>query len=240
MQTAQQIAETATHDDEFVAHLLEGFRFRVCQTPEDWDAALQIRRGVYQSSCGYEVPVPDDYDRRSWLFVAEDVATGKAVGTMRVTPRWSGPLEAEEYFSLPTYLRTPMSLEITRFAILPEYRKGRTFLPVVSLGLFKLVREFAARVGARHLVVCSKAERLWTYEWMRFKTTGLKARYEKLADAEHELISCDIHRTLDGMDDHPFGPFFKYTKYREVEVPARIPSPGMPWDEQVAPVAVVA
>ena len=238
MQTAHQIAQTDTESagqEAFIAGLLEGFRFRVCETREDWEAAIEVRRAIYRESMGYEVPVPDDYDHRSWLFLAEETATGKVVGTMRVTPRFAGRLEAEEYFPLPRNLRDPMSLEITRFAILPEYRKGKTFLPVVSLGLFKLVREFGARIGGRYLVVCSKAERMWTYEWMRFKTTGLKARYEKLNDVEHELISCDIQRTLSDMDDHPFGPFFKYGKYEEVEVPARIPSPGMPWDDELEP-----
>jgi N-acyl-L-homoserine lactone synthetase len=238
MQTAHQIPQTDTRTDDqdpFIAGLLAGFRFRVCQSREDWEAAIEVRRAIYRESLGYEVPVPDDYDHRSWLFLAEEVATGKVVGTMRVTPRFAGRLEAEEYFTMPRNLRDPMSLEITRFAILPEYRKGKTFLPVVSLGLFKLVREFASRIGGRYLVVCSKAERMWTYEWMRFKTTGLRARYEKLNDVEHELISCDVQRTLSDMDDHPFGPFFKYARYEEVELPARIPSPGMPWDDELAP-----
>src|SRR5262249_16469833 len=104
MQTAQQITTIqpdTDQQDDFIAGLLHGFRFRGCQTREDWEAAIAVRRSVYRASCGYEVPVPDDYDRRSWLFIAEDATTGKAVGTMRVTPRWAGSLEAEEYFTLP-------------------------------------------------------------------------------------------------------------------------------------------
>lgn len=231
MQPAQQIAPNDTAPapvDDFVAGILQGFRFRVCQTSEDWEAALEIRRSVYRESCGYEVPIPDEYDGRSWLFIAEDVATGAAVGTMRVTPRYSGPVEAEEYFTLPRHLRQN-SAEITRFAIMPGYRKGKTFLPVVSLGLFKLVRDFSARIGIRHLIVCSKAERMWTYEWMRFKTTGKRARYSKLNDAEHELISLDLVRCFEGAEDHPFYGFFRDARYQEVEVPARIPSPGLPF-----------
>src|SRR5690349_9498456 len=156
MQTAHQIEPAADTNDDFIAGILQGFRFRVCQTREDWEAAIDVRRAIYRESLGYEVPVPDDYDHRSWLFLAEETTTGKVVGTMRVTPRFAGRLEAEEYFTLPRNLRDPMTREITRFAILPEYRKGKTFLPVVSLGLFKLVREFGARIGGRYLVVCSK------------------------------------------------------------------------------------
>jgi len=243
MQTTHQIARApvpSTDDTAFIAGLLDGYRFRVCQTAEDWAAAMEIRRSVYRADCGYEVPVPDDYDARSWLFVAEDLATAKAVGTMRMTPSWAGTLEAEEYFTLPRHLRGNTSVEITRFAILPEYRKGKTFLPIVSLGLFKLVREFAPRIGARHLVVCSKPERIWTYDWMSFRTTGLKARYTKLNDAEHELISLDMQRIHVDLAAHPFGTFFLHAKYAQVEVPVRVPAPGFPWDDDAIHVAVGA
>jgi hypothetical protein len=110
----------------------------------------------------------------------------------------------------------------------------------VSLGLFKLVREFAARIGARHLLVCSRPERIWTYEWMLFRTTGLKARYAKLNDAEHELISLDLHRVFEHADTHPFGPFFRDAQYAEVELPPRVPSPGFPWDDDGVHVAIGA
>ena len=178
--------------------------------------------------------MPDEYDHRSWIFIAEDVATGKAVGTMRVTPRWGGAVEAEEYFTLPPHLRGTKAAEITRFAILPGYRKGKTFLPVVSLGLFKLVRDFSARIGIRHLIVCSKPERMWTYDWMRFKTTGKKAHYAKLNDAEHELISLDLVRCFEGAEDHPFYGFFRDAQYAEVEIPIRVPAPGLPFEDNDA------
>jgi N-acyl-L-homoserine lactone synthetase len=229
-------------DEDFVASLLRGYEFRVCERHEDWDAALAIRRRVYGAGCGYDVEIPDEYDARSWLFLAEDRATGEAVGTMRVTPRWRGALEAEEYFTLPRYLRTPMALEITRFAILPEYRKGKTFLPVVSLGLFKLLWSFATRIGASYFIVCSKPERLWTYDWLRFRTTGLKAAYAKLAGAEHELISFDLQRAPIeyAASHHPFEAFFTNDRIREVVVPARIPGPGAPWEHPLDPVALGA
>lgn len=237
MQTATQIA-TSTEELTPMPDLFRGFRFRFCRSQEDWEGALAVRRTVYRRDCGYDVPVPDEYDGRSWAIVAEDTTTGQVVGTMRLTPRWTGRVEAEEYFALPRHLRIGATCEITRFAILPEYRKGKTFVPVVSVGLFKLVCEFAQRVGIRHLVVCSKKERLWTYEWLRFRTTGLRARYEKLGDAEHELVTADVERVLAGMADHPFGALFRTGDYEEIEVPERVPAPGMPWHDDLEPVAV--
>src|SRR5262245_15187049 len=103
--------------DELLIHILEGFRFRVCENPWQAAQALEVRRQVYVEDSGYEIPIPDEYDRRSWLITAEDVSTGRIVGSIRVTPRFAGPLEAEEYFKLPAYLRTSKAFEVSRFAI---------------------------------------------------------------------------------------------------------------------------
>jgi N-acyl-L-homoserine lactone synthetase len=229
MQATLNLTTTIDDDPEaFVAGLLAGHRFRIARSAKEWEAGLAVRRQVYGNTCGYAVPVPDQYDTRSWLLIAEDTTTGKVVGTMRVTPRAAGPLEAEEYFTLPLPLQRPDALEMTRFAILPEYRKGKTFLPIVSLGLFKLVHELLVRLGCRHLVLCSKPERVWTYEWMRFRHTGLTARYEKLAGAAHELLSLDYKSWLETVDDHPFCGFFRDFHYDEVELPRQLPALGQP------------
>ena len=83
-----------------------------------------------------------EYDHRSYLLIAEVEETGEIVGTMRVTPRELGPIETEEYFRLPANLDSPNAVEISRFAIKRSHRKTRTFLPVISVGLFNLL--FAA------------------------------------------------------------------------------------------------
>ncbi len=216
--------ETQTQGS-ILAELLAGYRFSVCQSAEAAEQALDIRQRVYNAGCGYHVPVPDQYDSRSWLLLAEDLATGQAVGTMRLTPRFAGTLEAEEYFRLPIHLRTPRTVELNRFAILPEYRKGKTFLPAVSCGLFKLVGCFLPQVGARYMAVCSKAERMWTYEWLGFQRSGLVTRYAKLQNAEHELLWCDFQKTLDSMLDHPFGEIFSAGgQPAEVSLPTYVPA----------------
>jgi hypothetical protein len=232
--------ETAMHDttreategaqDEhrtFVEGMLRGYRFRVCETPRDAARALDVRRRVYRDGSGYPVPVPDQYDHRAWLLAAEDCRTGATVGTVRVTPRFAGPVEAEEYLDLPRRLATRGTYEISRFAILPEYRKGKTFLPTVSLGLFKLVHEVLETVNASHMVICSKPERIWTYEWMRFKRTGVVARYTKLGGAEHELLWYDFRRRAKILAGHPFGDFFVRYEYDEVVVPNGQPPFGL-------------
>src|SRR5204863_140824 len=80
---------------------------------------------------------------------------------------FAGPLEAEEYFTLPDSLRSPRAVEITRFAILPEYRQGKTFLPSVSMGLFRLAVSFLRARDVDAAVIWSQPAAAWPYEWLR-------------------------------------------------------------------------
>jgi hypothetical protein len=208
-------------------NLLTGYHFCICETPGDVAEALDVRRRVYVEASGYRVPVPDEYDPRSWLLLAREASSGEAVGSVRITPR-QDTLEAEEYFQLPSRLRTPWAAEISRLAILPAHRKSRTFLPIVSLGLFKLVMRFLERVDAEYMVICSKPERIWTFEWMRFSRTGLSAPYTKLAGAEHELLWYDFKRKERILEGHPFRSFFLEIEYEQVHLPVGVPSLGIP------------
>jgi len=99
--------------------LLNGYRFRVCETAEDIERALEVRRAVYNGNCGYDVPVPDEHDSRSWILLAEDMQTGKAVGTMRVTPRFGGKLELVEPAAVADAAEVFLRLEASGW-------KGRT------------------------------------------------------------------------------------------------------------------
>ncbi len=188
--------------------LLRGYEMGVCSTPEAVRRALAVRDHVYNGECGYGVAVPDQYDGRSWLLQAVCSATGETVGTMRVTPRFGGPLELEEYFELPRELRSARVVELNRFAILPNHRKGRSFLPAVALGLMKLAVQLLSRLGAQHVIVCAKEERIWTYKWMCFESTGLEAPYGKLGSEPHEMLVADLRFGLERYRGHRFWEFF--------------------------------
>lgn len=210
--------------DVALESLLDGYRFVVCQTPEEIQQALDIRNRVYNAGSGYGVDVPDEYDHRSWLLLAIDLETGLACGSMRLTPRSAGPIEAEEYFGLPLPLQTNRTVEISRFAILPEYRKGKTFIPVVSFGLFHLCKQLLDVVGAQHALLCAKPERVWTFEWTGYRRSGLTADYGKLGNAPHELMTCDLRKSHEIMAGHPFAPIFVGPALPQVEVPDEAPA----------------
>jgi len=212
--------------DRALRRLLRGYRFTVCESEEQTRRALEVRRAVYLDECGYDIPVPDEYDARSWLVLAEDDATGAAVGSIRVTCRSAGPIEAEEYFRLPADLRTDGVVEISRFAILPDHRKGRALMPTVALGLFKTVVQLLIRAGTKRAVVCAKPERVWSYSWMRFQQTGVQMPYVKLGGAPHELLLCDMRYGVSVYDDHRFYDFFVASVSPEIHIPETLPVPG--------------
>lgn len=216
-----------TVGDEALLRLLEGYRFRICEDAESVTRALAVRRRVYVDGAGYPIPVPDAYDVRSWFLLAEDMSTGEAVGSMRLTPRLGGRLELERSFVLPATLRTPKSVELNRFAILPGYRRGKTFLPVVSLGLFKLVYAFLFSLDSSYMVIASRPERVWTYDWMRFERTGQVAPYGQLDGTLHELLWYDFQRAPTILEGHPFRAFFIELDYPEIILPARRPALGV-------------
>jgi hypothetical protein len=229
MQNIQQIAPEVRARDHgaIFRQLLRGYRFLVCEDAASVSRALDVRRQVYLSSCGYEVPIPDAYDRRSWFLLAEHVRSGAAVGSMRVTPRFAGSFEAEEYFDLPRSLWTPTAVEITRFAIVPDHRHSRRFLPVVALGLYKLVCQFTRQLRTTDVVICAKPERSWAYQWLAFARSGLTAHYTKLGNAEHELMTCDVRGGMQKHRDHRYWDFVFEIEHPEIVLPARVPALGL-------------
>jgi N-acyl-L-homoserine lactone synthetase len=214
-------------ETDFVAGILGGYRFKVCETPDEVAQALEIRRRVYVDDVGYDVPVPDALDGRSWLLLAIHEETGEAVGSMRITPRFAGSFELEEYFTLTSAFRSPKCVELNRFAILPAHRKGKTFLPVVSLGMFKLAMRFLQSMGMHQLVIASKPQKIWTYEWLGFTRSGRTAAYGTLDAIEHELLTFNLRRADEIFAGHPFEQFFCGFEYREVIMPERLPEIGI-------------
>lgn len=228
MRSRHQHLEIERTGNEGLAHVLEGYRFRVAEDAETFEAALDVRRRVYRGGCGYDVPVPDAYDGRSWLLVAEHIASGEVVGTMRVTPRFAGSIESEQYFDLPLHLRSRHVVEVNRFAILFKHRKGANGMPTVSFGLFKLMINFVMELGMKYVVVCSKPERMWTYQWLHFKRTGMTASYGSLANSDHEMLYMDLRQGLrDEVKteaDQKLFDFFFDMSHDEVILPRRIPT----------------
>lgn len=207
------------------AGLTAGYRFFVVETPADAREALDVRQAVYTRKVGAPIQVPDDIDARAWLLAAEHVDSGQIVGTMRVAPRDRGPFECEEFFDLPLRLRRGLPVEIARFAIVPQHRKGPESTPAVSLGLFRLSTDLCRRIRAHWVVIASRAKQVEIYRWLGFEQTGIISNYGSLAGAPHELLWHDFSR-LGNFDWHSMYEFFGGHTRPEIVLPDVLPEPG--------------
>jgi hypothetical protein len=222
--------------DQRVALSLElsGYRFKVCETADEAKRALDVRRQVYVGEKGYQVAVPDPYDERSWILMAEDAETGQAVGTLRITLAKAGSIEMGSCFELPARLCAPDVAELSRFAILPSHRAGATKSLAVSIGLFKLMVQVILREGIRLLAVCSKPERIWSYTWLQFRPTGVSAPYAVLDGAMHEILLLDLrHGPEPYQDTFDLYDFFFQAPSPEIEIPDQAPPLGVHRDSTI-------
>jgi hypothetical protein len=210
--------------------MLDGYRFRVCETRQDVERALSVRRRVYVDELRNTFPIPDQYDHRSWLLLAEDAATGEAIGTMRLTPRAAGPLEVEEHFTMPDALLASDTVEITRFTILPQYRGTH-----VMAGLLKLMVLCLQEMDARWLVAGATQARIHTYSWLYMESTGITAEYEGLKGQEVTLMACDFPEAARTMAaSHPLRDFLLASDSPQIEFSARVTAMLRGWSVKLA------
>src|SRR5437867_1897795 len=83
-----------------------------------------------------------------------------------------------------------------------------------------------ARLGAAHIVMCAREERIWTFEWLRFQRTGIVARYAILGNVEHELLTMDLGNRLHDRGDLGLAEFLFDTEHPEIKLPAIQPGLG--------------
>jgi len=207
------------------ASLTAGYRFFLVDDPTSAREALDVRLDVYTQKVGRAIEVPDVLDERAWLLAAEHLESGRIVGTMRVAPRDHGPFECERFFDVPVRLRHELSVEITRFAVLPSHRKKPDSLPAVSLGLFRLSTDLCRRLRTSWVVIASRTEQIETYRWLGFEQTGVVSSYGSLGGAPHELLWHDFPR-LGGFEWHAMYEFFGARARAEIQLPDVLPEPG--------------
>ena len=128
-----------------------GYTFQVARDERALNAVYRIRWNVY-ADAGYiareEYPeqyMEDQYDKWSVNLLAS--YQGTAVGTLRLTPLSKGS-PILDLFRVEQWPTLDKSVEVGRFAVLPEGRNGR----VVALGLLVKMSEWALSEGVEWLV----------------------------------------------------------------------------------------
>ena len=121
-----------------------GFAFRIAQDAAELEAVYWIRWKVY-TEAGYisrgaypDKQMSDRFDRWSVNLLA--LYKGEPVGTLRLTPLEKGS-PVLELFVVPKWPEPTRSVEIGRFAVLGDARKGR----MVAVGLVGKMTEVTLR-----------------------------------------------------------------------------------------------
>lgn len=208
--------------------------------PVDTHADLLTACGVRAEAYGYRIPAyresmaqPDAIDASPWtaVFLCEDKASGKAVGTMRIqsTTRGETALEIEKYVSAPPELLRHGRAEISRFSSVIGAD------PLVRLALWKAAYLYCMAIQARWLVIgVRKPALLRAYEQMGAKDIHADRRTVLLGHAgnlPHNVLALDIGSCEHDWraSDHPMLTFMVGTVHPDISVVAfNAPSPRRP------------
>lgn len=205
------------------------FTLRPAETYEDLLQACAIRAEAY----GHKVPsyresmaVPDAVDACPWttVFLCEDKATGRPVGSMRIQTcvHGQGGIELEKYAELPEEITGSQRAEITRLASVSAAD------PFVRLAMWKAGYLFCVDQSIRWLVMgVRKPSLIRAYEKMGARDVYADQRGVPLGYAgnlPHRVFALNIpecpQRWL--ANQHPLLRFMTGTKHADIQL--RTPS----------------
>lgn len=200
------------------------FIVRTVRTEDQLRAVCVLRAEAYGRHVpefGASLREPEPVDREPGVisFVAEDKATGLAVGTMRVHLNSHCPLPLEGAVALPDDLRGHLLVEVCRLAIRQGYNKT-----MVRLALFKALYLYAYAHQAQFMVVAAKSPLNDIYRSLGFQPLiGPGENWVELPYAHnlrHELLKFDVllaERTWSEMG-HPLYHFMGRMFHPDIKV----------------------
>lgn len=163
---------------------------------------------------------PDAVDASPWtaVFLCEDKATGKPVGTARVqsTTRGNSQLEIEKYVAPPPELASQGRAEITRLSAVVGAD------PLVRAALWKAGYKYAYDVGARWLLIGVRKPSLTrAYEQMGARDIFEDRRSVLLGHAgnlPHRVLGLDIGSLERNWkaNNHPLYHFFFGAQHQDI------------------------
>ncbi len=201
------------------------FTLRPVETYADLLTACSVRAEAY----GHKIPAyresmarPDAVDASPWtaIFLCEDKATGKPVGTMRIqsTTRGNTKLEIENYIVPPPELELHGRAEITRLSSIIGAD------PFVRLALWKAGYLYCMATQARWLLMgVRKPALLRAYERMGARDIYDDRRAVPLGhggNLPHRVLALDIGACEQNWraNNHPMLNFMVGTVHRDISV----------------------
>ena len=203
---------------------LFSFSLRPVFTHEDLLLACQVRAEAY----GHKIPAyresmtrPDTIDTSPWtgIYLCEDKASGRPVGTMRiqVTTRGSDRLEIEKYVATPARFVDAGRAEITRLAAVPGAD------PFVRLALWKAgYLHCKAHHVALLMIAVRKPSLIRAYERMGAKDITDPVALPYAGNLPHRIMAVDIAaaEVFWRDSDHPMLRFMVDTAHPDITLPS--------------------
>ena len=199
------------------------FTLRPAVTHDDLLKACAVRAEAYGNrdpAYRAAMAIPDGIDASPWttVFLCEDKATQRPVGSMRIQAhaRGHGELELEKYVQLPERITSTSRAEITRLSAV----LGAD--PFVRLALWKVGYLACVEQGIRWLVMgVRKPSLIQAYEKMGAKDVFGDGRSVPLAYAKnlpHRVFALDVEDCPRHWEsqDHPLLSFMTRTLHRDI------------------------
>ncbi len=199
------------------------FTLRPAVSHDDLLRACSVRAEAYgRKNPAFRelMAAPDAVDASPWtaVFLCEDKATGRPVGTARVqsTTRGNSQLEIEKYVSPPPELASHGRAEITRLSAVVGAD------PLVRVALWKAGYKYAYDVGARWLLIGVRKPSLTrAYEQMGARDIFDDRRLVSLGHAgnlPHRVLGLDIGSLERNWkaNNHPLYHFFFGAKHQDI------------------------
>jgi len=223
MQKSDAPAEPAAHADGGVKVSVLPFVVRLVRTEAQLQKVCELRAASY----GHHLPEfgetllqPDAHDTEpgTVIFVAEDKATGAAVGTIRIHLNTHQPLPLESAIDLPPHIQGHLLVEVSRLSVRPGYNQMS-----VRLALFKALYLYCYANQVQFMVVTARRPLDRVYKSLGFTPVHGEDRWVPIpytGNIEHTVLVFDVlmaDRTWYN-EHHRLFPFMRTTYHPDIQV----------------------
>lgn len=199
------------------------FTVRVVRTQAQLERACELRAAAYGHHIDalaepFSRPEPIDYMPGTLVLLAEDKATGNAVGSVRFQLNCDGPLQIEESVPVPERVARMFLAEITRLSVRPGYLPG-----LVRNTLWKAIHRYCLASQVEGMIVTSRRSLVRQYRMLGFEDVfedGLEFACAHVGGLPHRVMLFDVQgaeRKWKG-SGHPLYHFMIETFHPDIQI----------------------
>jgi hypothetical protein len=213
--------------DVKIGHL--PFTVRLVRTDVQLAKVCELRAAAYghhMPEFGESLLRPEPYDTEpgNVILMAEDKATGAAVGTLRIHLNTHRTLPLEAAITLPAHMQGHFLVEISRLSVRPGYSQMD-----VRLALFKAAYLYCYANQVQYMLVTARRPLDRIYKSVTFKPLNGKDEWIPIpytGNIEHTVLVFDVlmAERIWYHENHRLYPFFKQTYHPDLQVFAAVSS----------------